>query len=76
MPVSPKNKQPETVTVYYIGGCDGVIGRFPSGALFECNRNEAMEVSREDFESLPASEWSTTKPAEIISADSGDTKEN
>lgn len=55
------------VTVSYIGGTDGVAGRFPSGKFYECDKGSSIVIDKEDYESLAPSEWtlqeSSTNPS-------------
>jgi len=53
-PVPVKTVQ---VTVSYIGGTDGVAGRFPSGRFYECDKGSSIVIDKEDYESLATSEW-------------------
>lgn len=74
-PVPVKSKQ---VEAWYVGGTDGVAGRFPSGRTYECNKGDSVTIEEEDYNSLAPSEWTLTEPivTTIPAVTNGDSKEN
>jgi len=74
-PVPVKSKQ---VEAWYVGGTDGVAGRFPSGRTYECNKGDSVTIEEEDYNSLASSEWTSKKPdvTTISAVENGDSKEN